>query len=122
MEGRSRSWRSGFPAAGCGYMVNGEQSATIGMVPSSQRCWAECLGVARLGFRSAANSIADLDVISAHAIAAVLVVHAHLDARIAAKKGELSGTSKPAWIAQACLLAGAVICVAFGQPALSAPL
>ena len=61
-------------------------------------------------------------ILSAHAIAAVLVVHAHLDARIAAKKGELSGISKPAWIAQPCLLAGAVICIAFGQPALSAPL
>ena len=61
-------------------------------------------------------------ILSAHATAAVLVVHGHVDMRIAAKKGEAGGIAKPAWIAQGCLLLGAVLCVPLGQPAIAAPL
>lgn len=61
-------------------------------------------------------------ILSAHATAAVLVVHAHLDLRIAVKKGEAGSIAKSAWIAQGCLLAGAALCVLLGQTAIAAPL
>ena len=60
--------------------------------------------------------------LSAHAIAAVLVVHAHLDTRIAAKRQQESPVPKAAWSAQAGLLAGAVVCVVCSKAALAIPL
>jgi hypothetical protein len=60
---------------------------------------------------------------TAHSTASILVVHARLETRIAARvPGKPAASLKPAWAAQGALLAGGLLCLISGRTMLAAAL